>query len=96
MSTKIVTWREIIKRCQQSELVNRETDTDSKGKGESDFDSTNDKNHSFGESNPNTNNSWDTDDCDGFALSTQDYLNAGVGRAIICQVLPSMGAANMN
>ena len=95
MSSKIVTWGEIIKRRHQNKLENRETDTMNKGEKKLALDSTNDNNQTFIENNTSVNNLRETNDCGNSSISTPDLLDTGVGHTIVCQVLPSLSAADM-
>ena len=94
-ATKTATWGEIIKSLQQSKLESSKIDTTDKGEEKSAIDSSNDIIHTYGEENTDVNDSWETNDSGNSAFSTSDYLNAGVGHTIVCQVLPSRGAADL-
>lgn len=92
MSTKSATWGDIIKHRQKCEFENSEKDAMDKGEQESACDSADNSVHTFGEDDPSVNNSWKNNDWDNSAFSTPDFLNTGVGKTIVCQVLSSQAA----
>jgi len=91
MSSKAVTWGEIIERTKQSKVKNSETDSVSKGE-ENVENSTDNEIHTIDENNPDDNNLWETNDYGNSLSLTSDLLNPGTGNTIVCQVIPSMSA----